>query len=133
MIKIENDLLSPQLQVYNAIFSICQDLGYNTYDYLPANEVKYPFIYVGEQFNIDRLLKGSLYGDVQQVIHLYHNYKKRREIADMKAKIKQKCWNLKKTDNFYVNVRGVQSRLLIDNSTPDTLLHGIIEVDITFN
>lgn len=127
------DLKSPQQQVYDAVFLASYLLGYRTFDYLPANEVGYPFVFVGEQFDQDLRTKTNIYGRVQQTIHIYHDYKKRRELTTMMDKLKTGCRKLKRTDNFYLTCKNITARTIPDNTGPTQLLHGIIEVEFQFH
>lgn len=127
------DYKSPQQQIFDAVFKASLKLGYATFDYLPADKVGYPFVYIGERFDQDRKTKQHLYGDVQQRIHIYHDYKKRRELTDMMDKLKTEIRRIKHTENFYITVKGLNSQTLLDTTTSNTLLHGILEVDFTFN
>lgn len=127
------DLKSPQQQIYDAVFIASLNLGYSTYDYLPANEVKYPFVYIGEQFDNDLRTKTSIYGNVQQRVHLYHTYRDRREITTMMDNLKSEFRKLKRTENFNVTCKSINAQTLPDNSSSERLLHGIIEVEFQFN
>ncbi|MBW8350779.1 DUF3168 domain-containing protein [Bacillus sp. IITD106] len=127
------DLKSPQQQVFDAVFLASFLLGYKTFDYLPAKETTYPFVYIGEQTDQDRRTKSLIYGRVQQTIHIYHDYKKRRELTTMMDKLKVECRKLKQTENFYLTFKNITSRTLIDTSTGEPLLHGVIEVEFQFN
>src|SRR5690625_4591428 len=130
---MEIDLKSPQQQIFDAVFAASLELGYPTYDYLPANEASYPFVFVGEQFDNDIETKGPIYGHVTQTIHVFHNYRKRRELTTMMDKLKVACRKLKRTEHFYITCRSVNAQTLIDNSTSQPLLHGIIEVEFSFS
>lgn len=127
------DLMSPQLQIYNAVFKASMQLGYDTYDYLPANDVKYPFVFVGEQSDQDRRNKSIIFGDVQQTLHIYHDYKKRRDLTGMMDKLKVECRKLKHTENFNVAYKNITAQTMIDTTTDTPLLHGILDVEFTFN
>lgn len=124
---------SPQLQIYNAVFMKSLGLKYPTYDYLPPSSASLPFVYVGEQFDQDRQTKDVIFGDVQQTVHVYGSYKQRRQVTDMMNSLKAEIRTINKTSNFYVTVKGISTQTMIDDSTSETLLHGIIEVDFTFN
>lgn len=124
---------SPQQQIYDAVFLVAYNLGYSVFDYLPAKETIYPFVFIGEQFDQDRATKSIIYGRVQQRIHIYHDYKKRREVTTMMDTIKREIRKLKHTETFYLSVKNIESRILPDNSTAQALLHGVIEVDFQFN
>lgn len=125
--------MSPQQQIFNEVYKVCLSLGYSTYDYLPADEVAYPFVYVGEQFDQDIATKSIIYGNVQQRVHLYHDYRKRGDMSQMMNNIKRELRKLKHTKNFYITVININSQILPDNTTAQSLVHGIIEVDFKFN
>lgn len=124
---------SPQQSIYDAVFATSLNLGYSTYLYLPAKDVAYPFVFVGEQFDQDIPTKSVIYGLVNQTIHIYHTYKKRRELTDMMNTLKREFRKLKKAGNYYLAVRNINAQTMIDNSTGEPLLHGIIEVEFRFN
>jgi hypothetical protein len=130
---------SPQQQIFDAVYSISERLGYATFDYLPPSKQSYPFVFVGEQFDQDQRTKTSVYGYVQQSIYIYHDYKKRRELTSMMDELKRELRILKKTDNFYVSCRNINSETRINgqslsqNSNGQTLLQGFIEVEYRFN
>jgi len=124
---------SPQQQIYDAVFKASLELGYKTLDYLPPHGESYPFVFVGEQFDQDRRTKLFIFGDVQQTVHIYHDYKKRRELTDMMNELKRKMREIKRTENFYVDCTGIESQTLIDSDGTRTLLHGILEFEFTFH
>lgn len=124
---------SPQQQIYDACFRASLNLGYRTFDYLPANEVAYPFVFVGEQFDQDKRNKSIIYGDVQQTIHIYHTYKNRSELTSMMNALKVECRRLKRTENFYATCKRITAQTIPDNSTGERLLRGIIEVEFRFH
>ena len=124
---------SPHQQIFDAIYAASLKLGYATFDYLPPSSQSLPFVFIGEQFDQDRKTKDVLYGDIQQTIHVYGSHKKRREVTTMVNQLKVAIRSIKRTPNFYVNVKNVRGRMMIDNSTSEPLLHGVIEIDLTFN
>lgn len=127
------NLKSPQQQIYDVVFLVAYNLGYSVFDYLPAKDAAYPFVFVGEQFDQDRLTKTSVYGRVQQTIHIYHTHRKRRELTTMMDAIKAECRRLKRTENFYLSVKDIRAQTLPDTTASEPLVHGIIEIDFQFN
>lgn len=123
---------SPQQQIFDTIFSESLKLGYATFDYLPPSSQTLPFVYIGDQFDQDRRTKGLLYGDVQQTLHVYGDYRKRRQVTDMVDGLKAAIRKIKHTDNFYIKINNITSQMITDDSTSQRLWHGIIEVDLTF-
>lgn len=126
-------ILSPQAQIFNTVYSVCHGINENTFDYLPANDTVYPFIYVGEQMDIDRANKSTITGLVTQTIHVYNDYKRRGDTTQIMDSIKRELRKLRHTKNFYINVRKINSQTLLDTSTARTLTHGIVEVEFSFN
>lgn len=124
---------SPQQQIFDACFKVSLALGYSTFDYLPAKDASYPFVFIGEQFDQDRATKSGIYGRVQQTIHVYGDYKKRKQVTDMMDAIKHDLRALKRTESFYINIKGINARTIPDNSTAQSLVHGIVEIDFHFN
>lgn len=124
---------SPEQEIFDAIFSTCLNLGYRTYDYLPPNGTQYPFVYIGEVFQQDRHTKSGLFGDIQVTVHIYNDRKKRKETTTMRDTIKNELYKLKRAGNINVMLKRGTGQILIDNSTSQPLLHGILELEFTYN
>lgn len=124
---------SPEQEIFDAIFSTCLNLGYRTYDYLPPNGTQYPFVYIGEVFQQDRHTKSGLFGDIQVTVHIYNDRKKRKETTTMRDTIKNELYNLKRAGSINVMLKRGTGQILIDNSTSEPLLHGILELEFTYN
>lgn len=127
------DIKSPQQQIYDAVFLIAHQLGYSVYDYLPADEVDYPFIYIGEYINDDTQNKSTVTGVMTQTMHVYHTVRGRRELTTMINNIKNECMKLKHTENFYVSYRRSNEQVLTEIESGEPLLHGILEIEFSFN
>jgi hypothetical protein len=124
---------SPEQEIFDAIYSTCLNLGYRTYDYLPPNGTQYPFVYIGEVFQQDRHTKSGLFGDIQVTVHIYNDRKKRKETTTMRDTIKNELYKLKRAGNINVMLKRGTGQILIDNSTSEPLLHGILELEFTYN
>jgi hypothetical protein len=124
---------SPEQEIFDAIYSTCLNLGYRTYDYLPPNETQYPFVYIGEVFQQDRHTKSGLFGDIQVTVHIFNDRKKRKETTTMRDTIKNELYKLKRAGNINVMLKRGTGQILIDNSTTEPLLHGILELEFTYN
>ncbi len=126
---MQTEFKSPQQQIFDAVFLLSMNLGYSTFDYLPPKEEEYPFVYVGEQSDFDLQTKTSVYGRVEQSIHIFHTHKQRRTLTTMINNLKTEFRKLKYTDNFYVTVKGINTRIIPE----EKLLHGLIRVEFQFN
>lgn len=126
-------MLPPQQQIFNKVFEVCLSLGFSTFDYLPAEGEKYPFVFVGEQTDVDRANKSTVTGLVMQTIHFYGDYRKRGDLSVMMNDLRRELRKVKHTKNFYINVKNINARTLPDNTAARRLTHGIVEVEFSFN
>lgn len=132
---------SPQQQIFDEIFTLSMSLGFDTYEYLPAEGISYPFVFVGEQFSNDKRTKRHLYGEVIQSVHIYAILKtsdqpqgiNRVEITDMIERLKEAMRSIRRTDGFYVRPHLFEDQTLLDTTTNVTLLHGVVEAGFTFH
>src|SRR5690625_4848080 len=130
---MSTELKSRQQQIYDAVFLVAYNLENRVFDYLSANEVSDTIVLVGEYFNKDRKNKSFKYGNMVQIIHVYHDHRGRRESTSMIDKIKAECEQLKRTENFYTSCKNTNDQVMLDNSTGEPLLHGILEVEFQFH
>lgn len=122
-------IISPQNEVFNAIYIISERLGYKTFDYLPADKVDYPFVFIAEQFNQDRFTKTHLYGDLQQSIYIYHYLEKRTELVNMIERLSIECRKLNKTRNFNLKIKEINKQIGLDRSLEHPIWKGLIELN----
>lgn len=124
---------SPDQQIYDELFKISLKLGYDTYNYLPPEGTEYPFVFIGEQISTDSANKTMVIGEVMQRIHVYGDKDKRRQVTDMMNNLIYQIRKITHTDTFYISIKSLRKQILLDTSTNETLLHGLIEVDFKFN
>lgn len=127
------NLKSPQQFIFDEVFIQSLNLGYKTFDYLPSSSAGYPIVIIGEQFSEDVANKTNVHGFVNQTIHIYHNRKRRRELTDMINALKASFRRMKQAGPYRVRVNSIDDQIMFDNSTAETLLHGIIDVEFRFN
>lgn len=126
-------LKSPQQYIFDEVFIQSLNLRYKTFDYLPPESAGLPFVFIGEQFSEDVANKTNVHGFVNQTIHIYHDRKRRRELTDMINTLKASIRRMKNAGPYRVRVNSISDQTIFDNSTAETLLHGIIEVEFRFN
>lgn len=129
----ESNMKSPQQQIYDAVFLLSMNLGYDTYNKLPSDGVSYPFVYIGEQLSDDAVNKSTVTGLVTQYIRVYNNSDRRRETTDIVNNLIREIRKLRHTDTFYISVRRVHQQVMIETITPSQPLVGHIEIDFKFN
>lgn len=120
-------------ELFDAVYSMSLRLGYDTYDYVPGGKVPYPFVFVGEQFEQEQRTKSGTYAIVQQTIHVYHYYEQRRDLTNMVDGLKKELRQLRRSGPFYFAFKNATGRTITDNSTSDTLLHAVLEIEFRIN
>lgn len=130
MLKID-----PQQELFTRLIFDIKALNYAVYDtFLPPEDTPYPFVYIGDNSLTDEANKSAVFGKVHQVIHIWHNNPRQRgTVSEMMLNVKTVCRGIAKTDNFSWNIRGINQRVIPDNTTKSPLLHGVLEVDFYFN
>lgn len=124
---------SPQQAIFDVVFSICLDLGYDTYNYLPPEDAGLPFVYVGEQFDQDLVTKDTVYGNVQQRIHIYGDLNDRIAVSTMVNEIRQGVRRLRRADGFCITVIDANAQMGIEDVSGQQLTRGLLEVEFRFN
>ena len=121
--------MDPQQIIFTALRQLCVGLFDNVYDgALPPEGAPYPFVYIGDNSQTDRMLKGAALAPVVQTLHVWHNDPEQRgTVSDMLNKIKIGCYNLEST-TYGITIRSVSQRIITDTTTNAPLLHGVLEV-----
>jgi hypothetical protein len=127
--------MDAQQELFTAFKLALEAKGYAVYDgALPPENTPYPFIYLGEFRQTDTELKNAVTGIVYPMIHVWHNnWNQRGTVSKMLLDIKTVCRTLEHTANFAWLMRNINSRILADNTTKKTLLHGVFEADCEFS
>lgn len=126
--------MSPQQSIFTLCRMVSSRVIPDTYDYLPGEGTKYPFVFIGEQFAQDTRKKNVVIGSVQQTIHVYHNdYRKRGSTTKIMDDILAELRKQKKAGLYSIDLVGVSMRVVPDNTTSTPLLHGIMELNFKFN
>ena len=128
--------MDPQQAAFTYVRSVAMQLfGENkVYDgFLPPEDTPYPFIYIGEAMQSDRVLKGAVIGTVSITAHVWSNNPRARgQVSEMMRQVKSKLYE---NTEDYENTCFVSasSRVLADNSTANPLLHGVLELQFYFS
>lgn len=127
--------IDPQQELFTALLIRLKELGYDVYDgCLPPKGTPYPFVYLADVQQLDNENKSAVFGAVYPTIHIYSNTPRNRgTVSSMMLSIKRLCRKLEHTDNFSWSVRGMNQRILSDNTTTEPLLHGILQPEFSFS
>ncbi|GAB6105721.1 DUF3168 domain-containing protein [Blautia glucerasea] len=127
--------MDAQQELFTRLLTDLRSKGYDVYDgFLPSEDTPYPFIYLSNSRQTDRMTKTNLTGIVYQTIDVWGNSPKNRgTISNILQDIKRVCFGIDRTSNHVWHVSGVSQSILHDNTTNIPLIHGILQVDFSFS
>lgn len=125
-------MIEPQQALFGYILTELKEMGYSVFDgELPKDETTYPFIYLADSQTVDEARKDAVQGTVYQTIHVWHDkVRERGTVSAIIYDIKTLCRKLENESGWLLSE--CSSRILADNSTGRTLMHGIIETGFKF-
>ena len=113
-------MIDVQEELFDRLYFFAQDeLGFDTYDSLPRDGTKYPFVEIAETNLVSDDLKNAYSGTITQTINVWGDQDMRFLIGKM---MNQLCVNRIKSDNYTFNLKNIQKRILPDSSVPNTIL-----------
>lgn len=126
--------MDPQQELFSYFLTELRAAGYDVYDgALPPEGTPYPFIYMADSTSADIAVKGGAMGTVSQTVHIWHdNPKQRGTLSGMLLAVKKLARKLEETD-FHWMVRNINQHILADTSTAQTLVHGVLEIDMRYS
>ncbi|MBD5429344.1 hypothetical protein [Lactobacillus sp.] len=129
-------MISPSLELRDAIFKHCMVQGYSVCTHLPLkNEnAPYPFVVVGEQQTSNRPYKVMMGATLYQTIHVWGSDKQIKQVDEIMHDLTRLTFKGIKTANYKFAGRSnlVDNRILEDDSVEDTILeHGILTLSFS--
>ena len=118
-------------ELFDRLYYFSQDeLGFDTYDSLPRDGTKYPFVEIAETDLVSDNLKNAYSGTITQTINVWGDQDMRFLVAQMMNKL---CVNRVSSDHYTFNLKSMQKRILPDSSVPNTrLFHGILTLEYVY-
>lgn len=127
--------MSPDQELYDRVFEISQSLGFDTYDYLPAEGTRYPFVYLGQTQEMPRAIKIAYTGEIAFTIHVYGELINRKLISEMKSQLIANIKQLNETSSFkwyYVDSSSQLTMMQEKESDTTSLWHAIVPVTLKY-
>lgn len=124
-------IYSPQQELYDQLYIMSQNLGFDTYDHLPMeNEnANYPFVVIGSNQLLPVNFKTVVGGQLSQNIDFWGDEQMRLTVTSMMNQLTTACYRELVTKHFRFQNRVAQtdSQIIQDTSVPNTVLnHGIL-------
>lgn len=126
---------SPEQAIFDAMYAISKELGYDTYLYRPIDEVGYPFVELSDTQTFHRGTKDYILGRVPLTINIWGDFKKRNEVTLMSANLMDKALQIRSVDNydFRLNINASNIRTMKDTTTNTPLWRIIMELEFKFS
>lgn len=111
-------MFSPEMEIFNELYKYSVKQGYDTYDYLPAEQenVPYPFVIIGDTSLTPDSTKNSLDGDLQLDIDVWGEASNRASVSNMVNDFIHEALSIKETTNYtlVIDIQRTESRLVTD-------------------
>lgn len=125
--------MDAQQELFTAL-KLAIEKEYDEYDGCLPKKANYPFVYIADNELDDNFTKCGITGSVVQTLHIWHdNPLERGTVSSMLLRIKEIARGIKRTDNFSWYIRGLNQRILTDDSTDRSLLHGVLTIEYRFS
>lgn len=127
--------IDPQQELFTAYKLGLEAMGYAVYDgELPPEDTPYPFYYLGDFSQTDKMYKNAVTGTVSPTIHIWHNNTRERgTVSAMLLDAKKVIYQTQKTKSFSWLIQSVESQIIPDKTTKTPLLHGIVTARAIFS
>ena len=124
-------MIDVQEELFDRLYYFSQDeLGFDTYDSLPRDGTKYPFVEIAETDLVSDNLKNAYSGTITQTVNVWGDQNMRFLVAKMMNKL---CVDRMKSDHYTFDLKNMQKRILPDSSVPNTrLFHGILTPEFVY-
>lgn len=125
---------NPYIELYDSIFKLSEELGFETYDHLPTDAASYPFVFLGEQFSDDKITKTRTMGKSNLIIHVFHHDYRRRAADKLLWELKKAIYEMKTTENFSWEVISSDTVTQYEQSAAggNKLAHVILDITLEF-
>ena len=125
--------MDAQQELFTAL-KLAIEKEYDEYDGFLPKKANYPFVYIADSELNDDFTKCGITGTVVQTIHIWHdNPLERGTVSSMLLRIKGIARGIKHTENFGWYIRDINQRILPDDSTDKSLLHGVLTIEYRFS
>lgn len=114
--------------IYNKAYALIEGMGFTVYPYKQMNDVALPFVEMANVTTERRATKSGCLQTIELSIDVWGLAANRQEVTTMKYKIINKL-----IEHFQVKESQIEERILIDTTTNDVLLHGVLVVPIYVN
>lgn len=124
--------MTPDQIIYDHVVRVCNDLGYDTYDFLPSYDVDYPFVIVGSVQITPIVTKQWLHGEIGLSLDIFGDGRDRRNISEMSHTLVKKIVERTNDRTYRLIFQRVDIEILQDSTTGTDLWHSRVYLPFRF-
>lgn len=124
--------MTPNHAIFRLVFSEALQVTDKTFDYLPAAETQYPFIYVGENTNSETN-NLDLLGNATQTVHIYATRRQRAELDELTSQLLNKLKTARMGFEYAVQFQACHQQDAPDNTDVQPLIHRVLDISFNYN
>lgn len=124
--------MTPSHAVFRTVFKNGLQTTERTFDYLPDAETQYPFIFVGENSNVDEP-NADLIGEVTQTIHIYATRTQRSELDNLASRLLNLLKTSRSAYEYSIMYQSHNQQDISDNTDVVPLIHRVIDIKYFYN
>lgn len=124
----------PDQQLHDEMFKRVMALGIRVFEFLPKEGTPYPFVVMGDTHLLPQATKTHLYGRCTTTLHLWADPNNRKQVSDMIGNIMAEASRIKQIERtqWSMIISESDSQILKDNSTSESLYHGLLHLYFRF-
>lgn len=118
-------------QLFDALYLLADGEGFDVYDYLPLDDVPYPFVVIGEIQVLPRQVKHKTLGRLVVMVDIWAHRDNRSEISEISERLMEifSSWIILESRRVKLHISASNKRVLSDTTTDLPLWHGILELE----
>lgn len=124
----------PDQQIHDELIKRSTALGLNAYPFLPKDGTSYPFMVVSYTQIVPQPTKSYLLGAVSAQVDVWGKADDRKLVSDWIGRLMNEFSKIRQIDNTqWAMDLSSSTQIIKDNSTPELLYHGILDLKFKFN
>lgn len=123
----------PDQEIHDELIKRSIALGLPAFPFLPDDNEPYPFMVVAYTQIVPQATKTRLIGEVAVQCDIWGDTNNRKLVSDWVGKLMEEFSNIKKIGSrqWFMEYES-SSQIIKDNSTPELLYHGILDLKFKF-